>query len=222
MIKDLIVDRSALDRIIAGRRLRLGVDRQRSRRQRHPGPEAGRRAGHGRRRLHRLRGLRRGLPQRLGHALHRREGVAAGAPAAGAAGALPSRAQDGGGDGRRGLRQLHEPRRVRGRLPEGHQARHHRPDEPRLPEGDPDGRRGVDGRGRGEPRLPSSGARGSQPWRTSPRYQLLERRLAPQRPHHRVDGEDARSRGPARSAATARSSSARFVSPSARWTVAAW
>ena len=37
VIKDLIVDRSALDLIIAGRRLRLGADRQRSRRQRHPG-----------------------------------------------------------------------------------------------------------------------------------------------------------------------------------------
>ena len=75
VIKDLVVDRSAFDRIIAGRRLRLRHHRQRARRQRHPGPQGERRARHGRRRLHRLRRLRRRLPERLRHALHRRAKV---------------------------------------------------------------------------------------------------------------------------------------------------
>ena len=37
--------------------------------------------------------------------------------------------QHGGADGRRRLRQLHQPRRVRGRLPQGDQPRVHRPHE---------------------------------------------------------------------------------------------
>ncbi len=48
-------------------------------------------------------------------------------------------ADDGGPDGRGGLRQLHQPRGVRGRVPQGHQRAVHRPDERRLREGEPDG-----------------------------------------------------------------------------------
>ena len=72
VIKDLIVDRSAYDRIIAAGgfvsvNTGVGVDAQRD-----PGPEGERRARDGRGGVHRLRRLRRGLPERLGDALRRR------------------------------------------------------------------------------------------------------------------------------------------------------
>ena len=57
-----------------GRRLHLRADRQRPRRPGDPGPEGGRGHGHGRRRVHRLRGVRGGLPQRVGDAVHRGQG----------------------------------------------------------------------------------------------------------------------------------------------------
>ena len=76
VMKDLMVDRSAFDRIIAAGRVRLGPDRERPRGQRHPRAQGRRRAGHGRRRLHRLRRLRRRLPERLGHALRLGQGRA--------------------------------------------------------------------------------------------------------------------------------------------------
>ena len=90
VIKDLVVDRSAFDRIIqAGGYISVNTG---------SAPEANampvvlrqRRTRHGCRRLHRLRGLRRGLPERFGHALRQRQGVPAGAPAAGSAGAQPA------------------------------------------------------------------------------------------------------------------------------------
>ena len=52
-----------------------------------PGAQDGRRAGDGRGGLHRLRRLRGGVPERLGHAVRRRQGVAPGPAAAGPAGA---------------------------------------------------------------------------------------------------------------------------------------
>ena len=70
VIKDLVVDRGALDRDHRRRRLRLGADRLGPRRQRDPGAEAGRREGDGRGRLHRLRRVRGGLPERLRDAVH--------------------------------------------------------------------------------------------------------------------------------------------------------
>ena len=91
VIKDLVVDRSAFDRIIAARRLHLGADRRRAGRERDPRPEGERRPRDGRRRLHRLRRLRGRVPERVGVALHRREGRAPRPPAAGPARALDAR-----------------------------------------------------------------------------------------------------------------------------------
>ena len=63
VIKDLIVDRSAFDKIIqAG--VYFSPYQRRAGRQHHPHPQAGRGQGHGRGRVHRLRGLRRGVPER--------------------------------------------------------------------------------------------------------------------------------------------------------------
>ncbi len=76
VVKDLVVDRSAFDRIIAAGGFISRRHRQRARRQRHPGPQGQRRARHGRRRLHRLRRLRGHVPQRLGVAVHRRQDLA--------------------------------------------------------------------------------------------------------------------------------------------------
>ncbi|GAA3062401.1 hypothetical protein GCM10020000_52120 [Streptomyces olivoverticillatus] len=58
-----------------------------------------------------------------------------GAPRAGVPGA-----RHGGGDGRPGLRRLHQHRRVRDGLPEGHPAVVHRDDEPGVPPGIAQGR----------------------------------------------------------------------------------
>ena len=51
----------------------------------------------------------------------------------GAPRAPPPRRRHGGGDGRRGLRQLHQRARVRARLPQGDLVRQHRPPQPRVP-----------------------------------------------------------------------------------------
>ena len=59
-----------------GRRLHHRPDRWRARRQPHPDPQAGRRRGDGRRRVHRLRCLRGGVPERRGQPVHRGEGRA--------------------------------------------------------------------------------------------------------------------------------------------------
>ena len=76
-----------------GGRLHHGADRQRAGRERDPDPEARRRRGDGRRGVHRLRRLRRRVPERLGVAVHRREDLAPRTAAAGAARALPPRAE---------------------------------------------------------------------------------------------------------------------------------
>ncbi|CAA9341781.1 MAG: Succinate dehydrogenase iron-sulfur protein, partial [uncultured Nocardioidaceae bacterium] len=106
-----------------GRRLRVGQHRFGSRRARHAGPEGERRprlrGGH----LHRLRRLCRGLPERVGVAVRGREDHPprrappgpAGAPHAGRRHGRPAR--------RRGLRRLHQHRRVLGGLPAGDPAR---------------------------------------------------------------------------------------------------
>ena len=60
-----VVDRSALDRVIAARRLHHRADGERARRQRDPHPQARRGQRDGRRAVHRLRRLRRGLSQQL-------------------------------------------------------------------------------------------------------------------------------------------------------------
>ena len=63
VIRDLMVDRSPLDAIIEAGGYISANTGSRGRRQRHPDPQAGGRRGHGRGGLHRLRRLRRGLPQ---------------------------------------------------------------------------------------------------------------------------------------------------------------
>ena len=74
VVKDLVVDRGAFDRIIqAGGYVSVNTG---SAPEAHsvPGPQGRRRPRLQRRDLHRLRRLRRGLPQRLGLALHGRQG----------------------------------------------------------------------------------------------------------------------------------------------------
>ena len=84
--------------------------------------------------LHRLRRLRRRLPERLGDALHRRQGRPT-------CNSLPQgeperydRARDMVAPARRrGLRRLHQPRRVPGRLPAGDLDQGDRRAQPRVP-----------------------------------------------------------------------------------------
>ena len=74
VVKDLMVDRSAFDRIIASGGFISAATGGAQRRQRPPRPQGERRPGHGRGGLHRLRRLRGRLPQRLGHAVRRGQG----------------------------------------------------------------------------------------------------------------------------------------------------
>ena len=75
--KDLMVDRSALDRIIqSGGYVSVNTGGTPDANA-HPHPVGDGRTGHGRRGLHRLRGLCRQLPERGGHALHRRQDLSA-------------------------------------------------------------------------------------------------------------------------------------------------
>ena len=133
VIKDLMVDRSAFDRIIASGgfvSVRTGNAPDAND---VPVPKDGRRPGDGRRRLHRLWCLRGRLSQRLGHALRRRQGLAPESPAARPARAVSPRPGHGRPDGRRGLRRLLQPRGMRGRLPQGNRGALHLDAEPRLP-----------------------------------------------------------------------------------------
>ena len=96
VVKDLVVDRSAFDRIIAAGGFISRAHRQRAGRQRHPGSQGSRRPRHGRGRLHRLRRLRGHVSQRLGRAVHGRQDRPPGPAAAGPAGARPPRRGHGG------------------------------------------------------------------------------------------------------------------------------
>lgn len=73
VVKDLVVDRSAFDRIIQAGGFVSVPAKLRARRPQHPGAQGGRGLGLRRGHLHRLRRLRGGLPQRLGLPLHRRQ-----------------------------------------------------------------------------------------------------------------------------------------------------
>ena len=116
-------------------RLRHRQRRFGARCQRHADRQGRRRGRDGRRRVYRLWRMRRRVPERLGHAVHRREAGAPPPSPAGPARAPSPHARDGRRDGRRGVRQLLEPLRVRGRVSEGHLAGHDRRAEPGLPEG---------------------------------------------------------------------------------------
>ena len=125
IIKDLMVDRAAFDRIVEAGGFITAADRRRARRQPHPDPQAGRRRGDGRRRVHRLRRLRGRLPERRRQPVHRGQGRPPQPAAAGPGRALRAGRGDGGDDGGV-LRLVHEPRRVRGGVPEGDLDRLHR------------------------------------------------------------------------------------------------
>ena len=88
IIKDLVVDRSAFDRIIEAGGYITAPHRRRARRQPDPDAEGGRRRGDGRGRVHRLRRVRGRVPERRRAAVHRGEGRAPQPAAAGPARAL--------------------------------------------------------------------------------------------------------------------------------------
>src|SRR5439155_194627 len=77
-------------------------------------------------RVHRLRSLRRGLPECIGHAFHRRKSVASRIFTAGRTGTDFAGNENGAADGYRRFRQLHEHLRMRSRLSRGNQRRFHR------------------------------------------------------------------------------------------------
>ena len=97
-------------------------------------PEGRRRRRDGRRRMHRLRCLRRRMPQRCGQPFHRRQGQPS-QPVAAGSGRASQPCRGHGRNYGRVLRFVHQPRRVRGRVPEEHLHRLHRPDEQGLPQG---------------------------------------------------------------------------------------
>ena len=94
IIRDLVVDRSPLDRIVEAGGYITRTDRQRARRQPDPGAEGGVRRRDGRRRVHRLRRVRGRVPERRRAAVHRGQGGAPRPAAAGPAGALHAGAVD--------------------------------------------------------------------------------------------------------------------------------
>ena len=142
VIKDLVVDRDAFDRIIQAGGYITAPTGSAPEAHATPVPKADADAAFERGRLHRLRRLRGGLPERLRHAVHRRQGHpprrccrrASRSATPGCIGMV-----DAHGRGR--LRRLHQHRRVRRGLPEGHPAEHHRPAQPRLPQGHHQARR---------------------------------------------------------------------------------
>ena len=108
VLRDLIVDRQAFDTDHRGRRLHHRPHRRRPRRQPHPRAEGGCGRGHGRRRLHRLRGVRGRVPQLGRPAVHGRQDPAPQPAASGPGRALRPDEGDGRHDGGV-LRLLHEP-----------------------------------------------------------------------------------------------------------------
>jgi len=117
VIRDLMVDRSALDRLIqAAGWISVhtgGVPDANASPIPKPEAEYAMDAG----RVHRLRRLRGRVPQRLGHAVRRRQGVAVRGAAAGPGGGTPAGRRHGPGDGRERLRELLEPLRVQAACP---------------------------------------------------------------------------------------------------------
>ena len=119
VVKDLVVDRSAFDRIIAaGGYVSVNCggapDGNAI-----PIPKDSRRSGDGLGRVHRLRRLRRRLQERLGAPVRERQDLAPGPAAAGTGRADAPRRGDGRAGRRRRLRQLLERRRMRSGVPEG-------------------------------------------------------------------------------------------------------
>ena len=221
-----------------GRRLRLRAHRQRARRQRHPGPE-GRTPSSRWTPPPASAAAPASPPARTPRRCSSRRPRSSqlGAPAAGPAGARAracarwSRPMDAEGFG-----DCTNHGECEAACPKGIQLDVHRPDEPRLPQGQPHGRRGVQGRrrsglesperapGRAEHARDLEGLGEGIPNLASARSYSEHQRLVPgaaaQRPHHRVDGQDhdpgvalARPPRPGGRGLVA-------ISPSARWTVA--
>ena len=110
VIKDLVVDRGAFDRIIqAGGYISAPTGTAPDAHAK-PVPQARCRSRLRRGDLHRLRRLRRRLPQRLGDAVHRREDHPPRPAAAGPARALLPGGRHGGPARRGGIRRLHQHR----------------------------------------------------------------------------------------------------------------
>ena len=122
VVKDLVVDRSAFDRLIAaGGFISVSTGSAPGRKRRSGSQGEGRRR-HGRGGVHRLRRLRSHVPERLGVAVHGRQDLAPGPAAARPAGALPAGDSHGGAGQGGVVRKLHQHRRMRSRLPQGDQA----------------------------------------------------------------------------------------------------
>ncbi len=132
LLRDLCVDRQRAGPHHPGRRVRLRQHRQRAGCQRAAYFQGGRRPGHGRSRVHRLRRLRGRVPERVGVAVHGGQDITPRHPASGPARTATPCPGNGGADGSGALRQLHPVWRVPGGLPEGDLDRRHRAHEPRL------------------------------------------------------------------------------------------
>ena len=142
VIKDLVVDRTAFDRVMqAGGFVSVKTGGT---------PDAnaipirkdGGRRGHGRGGVHRVRRLRGGLQEQLRDAVRRGEGLASRPASAGTRRTGGAGGTDDRTDGRRRVRRLLEHVCVRGGMPEADLRRPHRPAEQRVHQGEA----GVSGR----------------------------------------------------------------------------
>ena len=98
VIKDLVVDRARVRSDHRGGRIHQRADGQRAGWQHDSGAEGKRRSRHGCGGVHRLRGMRGGVSECVGGAVHGREDRASGIAAAGPAGAASTGAAHGAAD----------------------------------------------------------------------------------------------------------------------------
>ena len=132
VVKDLVVDRSAFDRLIAAGGF-IGVSTgSAAGRQCHPGSQGKGRPADGRGCVHRLRRMCSHVSECIGVAVHGGQNLASGAVAARRGGARPACGCHGGAGQCRVVRKLHQHGRVRSGLPRRDQDRSHRADEPGL------------------------------------------------------------------------------------------
>ena len=118
VVKDLAVNRSAFDRIIAAGGFISVPTGSAPDGNAIPVPKEQRRSRHGRRSLYRLRSLCRRLSECGRRAVHRSEDHASQSASARSAREGPPGVVHGGADERRDVRKLHEHRRVRSRVSE--------------------------------------------------------------------------------------------------------
>ncbi|CAM5744460.1 hypothetical protein SAFG77S_08123 [Streptomyces afghaniensis] len=144
VIKDLVVNRSAFDRIIQAGGYITAPTGAAPRGTCHTGAEAGRRLRLRTRRVHRVRRVCRGVPERCGDAVHVRQGQPPERAATGRARARDAGAGHGGADGRGGLRRVHPHGRVRHGVPQGHSAHVHHRHEQGVAAGHAEGEQAVE------------------------------------------------------------------------------